>query len=221
MPKEEILDAEVVQDICTPDYSQTEVDAGPAKQPRTTRKADYPKFTPETREHLLELVSQGVPDNHACNAVGIQVSTLYRWLEKGRLVQNKLDEGLEDELYPVELDFANFYVSYYRVKASPVTDLISTVMTAALGSPGDPENGILPTKPNPGLALKMLEKLDPEQFGQRSKVDMNVKGKIGHLHADLGQLNTGEDVVKQLTTEEIKILKADIKQRRQLVAKTT
>lgn len=223
----QVLDAEILEEITTPDYSAAEEYKGPQKKPRGTRKKDHPKFTPEARETILQLVSVGTPDNHAANYAGVRVDTLYRWLEYGRVAQDKIDAGDEDDLNPVDLDFANFFSQYLKVKPSPIIGLLQTVLRAARGTKGDIEKGIPATKPNPQLALRLLEKLDPVQFGPRQNIDMNVSGKVahGHLHGTVNQnVLDGGEIAKQLSTDELRALRADIiskKEPKKLPAKIT
>jgi hypothetical protein len=194
----EILDAEIIEEITNPDFSNLEVSRsiGRPKKPKGTRKKDFPKFTPEVRETILRLVGNGSPANHAVNIAGVGLESLYRWLERGRHAQNKIDDGYEDTLEPVP--------------GSP-------------GSPGDPDNGIPPTpaipptKPNPNLALRLLEKLDPEQFGQRQAIDMKVAGKVGvgHVHVTADKLIEGSDIAKRLTDEELLLLRGNLQKEKE------
>lgn len=207
-----VLDAEIIEEITTPDFSDTEIYTGPGKKPQGSSKKDYPKFTPETRETILQLVGGGSPENHAVNIAGIHIDTLYRWLERGRMFQGKIDDGFEDELELVDKDFANFHTAFYKVKSTPIVVLLQGVMKAARG---DPDNGI---NPNPTLALRLLEKLDPEQFGQKSAVDIRqaIKQDVRVIGAggSVKQLAEGEEIVKQLSTEELRFLRADYQKRR-------
>jgi len=131
-------------------------------------------------------------------------STLLRWLERGRNAQRVIDEGNGDELAPVEKDFANFFIAYNETVSKVVVGLLGTLQRQA--------------RRNPNVALKLLEKLDPEQFGQRQAIDMNVAGKVGHLHVNAKDLIDGGEVAKQLTTEELRALRESIKKRKQLKA---
>jgi hypothetical protein len=227
----EILDAEIIEEITNPDFSNLEVSRsiGRPKKPKGTRKKDFPKFTPEVRETILRLVGNGSPANHAVNIAGVGLESLYRWLERGRHAQNKIDDGYEDTLEPVDVDFANFFVNYNRVSSNPIIELIHGIMKAAKGdpgspgSPGDPDNGIPPTpaipptKPNPNLALRLLEKLDPEQFGQRQAIDMRVAGKVGvgHVHVTADKLIEGSDIAKRLTDEELLLLRGNLQKEKE------
>lgn len=65
---------------------------------------------------------------------------------------------------------------------------------------------------NPGLAMRWLEKTYPSEFGQKQSIEMT--GKVAHAHIH-GKLSERTDLVKQLTTEEIKYLKEDIVKKKQ------
>lgn len=201
---EEIIDAELVE----PDYSATEVYTGPSKKPRGTRKKDHKLFY-KSKDKLLSLVGMGNPANYACGIVGVSPRTLQGWLERGRAIQDSLDA--EEDMDPVDRDYAEFCVNYGKLYFAPRAQLLRVQMEAALG---DEEKGI---KPNPHFAFKLHEKLDPDQFGQRQTIDTNTRS-VQDVYFHGGKSlsgNTGEDVAKQLTSEEIRLLLSDIKKKKQ------
>ena len=203
---DEILEAEVV-DIMEepPNYPQgPERHSSSRKGKHGTRKKDFARFTPEVRETILQVTRIGAPPQYAAKFAGVAPSTLLRWLERGRNAQRVIDEGNGDELAPVEKDFANFFIAYNETVSKVVVGLLGTLQRQA--------------RRNPNVALKLLEKLDPEQFGQRQAIDMNVAGKVGHLHVNAKDLIDGGEVAKQLTTEELRALRESIKKRKQLKA---
>ncbi len=51
---------------------------------REPRKGYYPKFKPKTKKALLEALSAGATQKRACFLAGINRTTLYSWLKKGR-----------------------------------------------------------------------------------------------------------------------------------------
>lgn len=204
MKREEVIDAEIVEEITTPDFSAAEEYKGPRKKPVGTRKKDFSRFTPQVRETILQVTSLGAPPAYAAKYSGVSPTTLFRWLERGRNAQAAIDEGRGDDLSPVERDFADFFSNYNKTVATTVIGILGNLQRQA--------------RNNPHVALKLLEKLDPEQFGQRQAIDMNVAGKVGHVHFDARDLVQGEEVAKQLTTEELKMLRESIEKRKQLKA---
>lgn len=203
---EEIIDAELVE----PDYSATEVYTGPHKKPRGTRKKDHKLFY-NSKDKLLSLVGMGNPANYACGIVGISPQTLQKWLQRGRAIQDSLDA--EEDLDPVDKDYAEFCVDYGKLYFAPRAQLLRVQMEAALG---DEEKGI---KPNPHWAYKLHAKMDPEQFGERQTIDTNTRSvQDVYIHGSRTlDGGSGEEVAKQLTTEELRLLRADLKKKKQKV----
>ena len=204
--KPDFIDAEVLEEITTPDLSDIDEYKGPRKKPVGTRKKDFPSFTPEVRETILQVTSLGAPPQYAAKYAGVSPSTLFRWLERGRAAQAAIDDGREDDLAPIEKDFAAFFSNYNKTVATAVIGILGNLQRAA--------------RNNPHVALKLLEKLDPEQFGQRQAIDMNVAGRVGvgHLHVNARDLVDGGEIARQLTTEELRALRESIKKRKQLKA---
>lgn len=195
-----VLDATVVSELLeAPIDPDLEVWEGQKKWPRGTRKKDFQDFKPEVRDKILEAIKLGSPLQYAARFAGISPSTLNRWLERGAMAQARIEEGYEDELVAVEKDFAAFYTECIQSNA--------TVILALLG------NLVRQSMANPHVALKLLEKLDPAQFGPRQSIDISGKVGIGHIHVDARQLADGADIVKKLSTEELRLLRSDLSRR--------
>jgi len=194
--KVEIVDAEVIEEITTPDYDFE--DKRLEKQPKGTRKKDYPAFNPESRAKLLEVIELGVPLDIAADAAGVSISTVQRWLERGEMVQNRIDDDATDGLDPIDYDFAEFYMDCKQYSARGVTKLAQILTDAAAD--------------NPHIALKWIEKVRPDHFGAKQAIEMTGKVIHGHLHTSA----EGSEIVKRLSTEELKLLKADMTKRKQL-----
>jgi hypothetical protein len=70
------------------------------------------------------------------------------------------------------------------------------------------------SRTNPYVALKMLEKLDPEHFGMRQQIEMSGKVAHAHLHGSVGRVDGGE-VAKNLSTKELRQLREEFQKRKQ------
>ncbi len=190
--KVEIIDAEIVEEITDPNLNFKE-EKKSRKKPRGKRKKDFPEFTPQNREKLIQLAALGSPPDVTAKAAGIHPMTLENWLEKGRALTDRLNEG--EDLEPVEKDFVDFYLRYTQVTANAVVSLLGVLQTQA--------------RKNPHIALKLLEKLDPENFGAKTELKMSGKVKHGHLHAHVavGSIEAGEEIAKRMTTDQLRRLR--------------
>lgn len=194
----ELIEAEVVDDLCSPDWDFEEKSR---KQPRGMRKKDFPAFTAKVKNTILHATQLGMPLNISAQAAGVALSTVERWLQRGQVAQEQLDlyDDPEDAgLVPIDKDFAEFYLFYTKSLAIGPMRLAEIINAAC--------------EENPNLAMKWLEKQRPAEFGQRQSIEMT--GKVAHAHIH-GKLPEGTDLVKQLTTEEIKYLKEDIVKKKQ------
>lgn len=196
-----ILDAEIIEEISEPDYDLKDTNKS-RKNPRGTRKKDFPEFTVERREQLLQIMSMGTPTNIAAKMAGIHPSTLDRWMDKGAEATQRLEDG--EELYPVEKDFADFYIRCNQVTANAVASLLGVLMRKS--------------QTNPYIALKLIEKLDPENFG--AKTELKMTGEMTKTNIDI-KIDAGE-VAKNLSTKELRQLREEFAKRKtkQLEANT-
>jgi DNA invertase Pin-like site-specific DNA recombinase len=78
----EIIDAEIVEEISNPDLD-FEKKKKSLKKPRGKRKKDFPEFTPNTREKVIQITSLGSPPEITAKAAGIHPRTLQSWLKRG------------------------------------------------------------------------------------------------------------------------------------------
>jgi hypothetical protein len=191
MKKDEVeaLDQETLEKISEPDFKFEE----PKKIAKrgvgrpNTRKKDFPQFTEINRLRVLQHTSYGTPPKHAANLAGIGQSTLEDWLEMGKICTEKRARG--EDLSPVEDDFADFYLEYNRLASTPIAALLGSLVKEA--------------KNKPYLALKLLEKLDPENFGQKQAIEMTGKVGHAHIHGHIG-LPDGDDTAKSLSSDDLR-----------------
>ena len=161
------------------------------KKPRGTRKKDFPKFTAKVREEILAAAGMGVPLDLAAYNAMVSPQTVKQWLDRGKELVSQRDRG--EKLVPIEKDFADFYEDYYRAVSRPSISLIGTVMRES--------------RRDGKLALEMLGKLAPEYFGAKAKVE--ISGGVTHDHRHT--LEPGQAVVKELTDDQIRQLRSNIK----------
>jgi hypothetical protein len=202
--KVEILEAEVVDELADPGYDFKEPwdKRRKRKDPRGTRKKDYPAFTEANRNRILQYTSVGVPPKFASMGAGLAPDTLDRWLDKGKDCQERLEAG--EALLPVERDFAEFYTEYNRIAGLAIISLVANIREAA--------------KRDPRIALKLLEKTAPDEYGPRQ--DIRMSGKVeqdSRILVGVCELD-GREIAKKLTTDELKQLRADITKRKALAA---
>jgi hypothetical protein len=166
------------------------------KHPRGTRKQDFPLFTPAVREAILQATRLGATLKIAANNAGVRKETAEGWMIRGEEALERFEAG--EELIPIENDFLHFYLGCLQSKSAGALRLIGILQKAS--------------KNNPNIAMKLLEKLEPEDYGAKQAIEMT--GKVAHAHAHLHKgLPTGDDVAKQLSSEELRLLRADIKQK--------
>ncbi len=158
------------------------------------------KLTPELTESILELLRIGVPDIHACAAVGIAPKTFYEWLKEGEAaksgkkrefcnsvtraraeaIQNAVD-CLHQGMMPARTKTVStdkFSETRLNKKGEPYKYTKATEKTQLTESPGDWR-----------AAVEYLKRRDNEHWGD--KVDNTVGGKgpggkIVHTIVDIG-----------------------------------
>jgi hypothetical protein len=194
----EVLDAEVLEYINNPDLEFKEPSR---KKPRGKRKKDFPAFTHPTRTLILSATMKGVPPDVAAKAAGVLPDTLYNWLQRGALVVELLETGDEErteDIAPVELDFAEFYTEFNKAAAFGEVRLIDIINTAC--------------EDDPKLAMRWLEKVNPERFGPKIQQQISMTGQVAHahLHGSVGKLPEGKGLAKRLPTEDLKALRANL-----------
>jgi hypothetical protein len=177
----EIIDAEIVEELNEPklDFDKP----ASRKQPRGTRKKDFPQFTPENREAIVSALTLGAPIELAAEFAGVHPDTVKDWLERGREFKLKLEEG--EDLYPVQEDFAEFYDASTKKSANAAIAILGNLQRMA--------------RNNGNLALKLLEKIRPDEFGQRQTIDMRGKVAHGHVHVSGDRVLEGGETAKKLS----------------------
>jgi hypothetical protein len=107
-------------------------------------------LTPELQRRLCGSVRTGVPMSTSCQLVGVDYSTVRRWLGLGK----KENEGV----------FHDFYLAFTRAKAVAERRLVKTIVTAG------PEDW--------KAAAWLLERRHPDKYGKTTRTEISgPKGK--------------------------------------------
>ena len=87
------------------------------------------KISKEISDAIVENLRLGNYIEHASAAVGINKSTLYLWLERGRKEQEKIDAGVEPN--PDEQIFKEFSNAVEKAKAEAVSRNVAIIQKSA------------------------------------------------------------------------------------------
>jgi transposase-like protein len=120
------------------------------------------KFTPDTQAAILDALKTGVGIERAAAFAGIHADSLYNWMKQGK----------EDEDQNVESEHRTFFERLTRARAEVHVRLAGEVRAAATSDrEGDWR-----------AAAWMLERLAPEDFGQRTLVEHEHSGTVDVAH---------------------------------------
>jgi transposase len=104
----------------------------------------------EVREELLKYIALGVPNEHACHAVGINEHTLYNWINRGKEAQRKTNH------------YFQFLQDYKKAKSKSVVRNVAVIEKYA-------------KEKDWKAAAWLLERRYPDQFGKREYRTSDVK----------------------------------------------
>lgn len=193
---DDIIDAEVLEELAEPDW---EFEEKSKKKPRGTRKKDFPAFTAKNRLKILEMATLGAAPEICADYAGVHPQTLARWLERGDLAQARVDEGEEEELAPVEIEFATFYMAFRQARATAAANPIATIAREA--------------KENWKAAVVWLEKQRPDLYAARQALEISGHTtqdiRIGEGSTRQKAINTDE-LARRLSTDQLKRIRADV-----------
>jgi len=146
-------DEKVTRPVVTlmPKYTFGEAEAEMVESQPTLRH-----FVPEVKEKILTAKRASIHSKIAAEYAGIDERTLDRWLKLGKDAGPD-SAGVNRELY-------DFYKAVTVNDATGKVTLHSWVYDAA--------------KKNPGIALALLEKLDPDVYGKKTERDERPVGDI-------------------------------------------
>jgi len=142
------------------------------------------KYSPELENALIKLIRAGNYVQTACNAVGIDVSTLWRWLKKGEKALELKKQG--KEISQDDEKFCNLYIAIKKAKAEAEVRNVTIIQTAAVKSWQ--------------AAAWWLERVKYERWGKKDKISVETPKPIKTEH-----------IVK--FQKELKILTPDEKRR--------
>ena len=128
------------------------------------------KISKEISDAIVENLRLGNYIEHASAACGINKSTLYLWLERGRKEQEKIDAGLEPN--PDEQIFLEFSNAVEKAKAEAVSRNVAIIQKSA-------HHGTWQA------AAWWLERSHSKKWGRQQKVELSG--------ADGGSINVSLD----------------------------
>lgn len=128
------------------------------------------KFTPEAKRKILVAFQMGHFLETAAAYGKVSKQTLMAWLERGAIVDPE-SEGLDKEFY----DFTELCT---EARAASKVGLVAIAWRHAR------EDGM--------VALKLLEKLFPEEYGRRSVQEVTGKVEVEHKKVDYSNLSDEE-----------------------------
>ena len=115
------------------------------------------KLTPELRDEFVKLTRKGRPPLTACERLGVNEATFYKWI---RLAKEWIKAYEEDEEAPIEHRvFVDFYIRYREARAK------------YLGRQIDDLN--ISVEPNEiRRTLAILERRDPKNWSARARLEL-------------------------------------------------
>jgi len=105
------------------------------------------KFNEETCKCLVELYADGIPLKYCADAVGINRSTIYDWMDKGA----KAKSGKYKKFY---LDMQKAKAKFIQKNVKEIQDNKSWMAKQYLLQVTDPETYVVEKKVNAGLDVK-------------------------------------------------------------------
>jgi hypothetical protein len=104
----------------------------------------------DVKEELLKYIALGVPNEHACNAVGINEQTLYNWINRGKEAKRSTNQ------------YYGFLEDYKKAKSKSVVRNVAVIEKYARDKDWK-------------AAAWLLERRYPDLFGKREYRTSDVK----------------------------------------------
>jgi transposase-like protein len=122
------------------------------------------KFTPETRERILDAIGRGATRDSAAGAAGITATLLYRWLQRGRRDRRKHEQT----------EFVEFIEALEKKEAEFLNKTIGRIIIAG--------------KKNWTALAWWAERRYPAQWGDQRKAIAEAKRRIAELEKIIDEL---------------------------------
>ena len=122
----------------------------------------------EVSDHLVKLLKSGVPVINACDAVGINPTTYYDWMNKGE----KATKGR----------YREFYLDVKKAKAEAVTRNVAIVQKAAATTWQ--------------AAAWWLERTHPKEFGKKD-VEINMSRRDSRVQINLEKIANSPEILEE------------------------
>lgn len=115
------------------------------------------RYNKKTCDEIYNLISTGVPIKQTCAIVGINRDTYYRWYNNGK-------EDPESKYYP-------FYQRMEKAKANAIAARVKRINDAGKAGTWQAD-------------AWYLERIDPEHFGRKDKVEVDANAKVENKSFD-------------------------------------
>ena len=173
--------------------------------PQTTRRRTSKFDDLKIRQKAIAASGVGASVGTVARYVGIGPTALRNWLERGRLAGSSA-EGADRDYY-------EFYIAYEQADATLEVGSITTLISIARGMA---EEGKDASPKDPKILQWLLERVYPDRYGKRTKVEGSIDHR--HLHEHRGSvgvnITTYEDVPDEKLDEMIKTARElDVKKR--------
>ena len=133
------------------------------------RKGDNPmarrsRLAPKVQEDFCAALQIGATIGIAAGYAGIPERTIYDWLERGRIEEERLAQIPPPEPNPDEARYLRFSQAAREAKAGAAVSWLHVLDSAMQAD-------------NPGFAMEMLERRYPKDFGKQARVDVTTAGQ--------------------------------------------
>lgn len=136
---------------------------------RDTRGGRLPYRLADAGQKVIEAVRLGATYRLAAQYAGIQINTLYRWLQ----IAEQIIARLENEANPVieesEVIYVDFYIQLQEAEGNAVVEWLGAISAAAM------EQGKWQA------AAWLLERRHPQDFGKRTEVHQHHTSGVATL----------------------------------------
>lgn len=139
-----------------------------AKRGRRVKQLDSPEV-----QLLLSALRAGNYFEHACAYAGLAPSTVYRWLERGRIEAASIQNGNQPN--PEEAEYLDLCNTIEKARADAVVANVAIIQNAA-------RNGTWQA------AAWWLERTMPQQFGRQLKAEVTTNDSSSDVDADIERI---------------------------------
>lgn len=125
---------------------------------RDRRGGRLPYRLADAGHKIIEAVRLGSTYRLACNYAGIQIGTLYRWIQRAEQILARIETEETPMIEESEAIYIDFYIQLQEAEGKAVVEWLSAISSAAI------EDGKWQA------AAWLLERRHPSDFGKRTEV---------------------------------------------------